>query len=214
MKSIINGAQGRFPCPQNMGHGDRSRVPHNKVRKMAEQKIEEIITNYGTELRYVAFRYVRNWAVVDDIMQEVFLKIFLKLNSFREQSKLKSWLYKITRNQCIDYLRSKVVKATVLLDEMEDLRYSTNEMVENEIVERFERERLYQQIEALPKDYKQTLSLYYFNDYSYKEISDLLCVDISFVKNKLFRGKRMLKQIYENWDNEPVPSSRQSCEMT
>lgn len=189
-------------------------VSHNKVRKMAEQKIEEIITNYGTELRYVAFRYVRNWAVVDDIMQEVFLKIFLKMNSFREQSKLKSWLYKITRNQCIDYLRSKVVKATVLVDEMEDLRYSTDEMVENEIVERFEREQLYQQIEALPKDYKQTLSLYYFSDYSYKEISELLCKDISFVKNKLFRGKRMLKQIYESWDNEPVPSSRQSWEMT
>lgn len=196
-----------------MGHGD-SPVSHNKVRKMAEQKIEEIITNYGTELRYVAFRYVRNWAVVDDIMQEVFLKIFLKMNSFREQSKLKSWLYKITRNQCIDYLRSKVVKATVLVDEMEDLRYSTNEMVENEILERFDRERLYQQIEALPKDYQQTLSLYYFSDYSYKEISDLLCVDISFVKNKLFRGKRMLKQIYESWDNEPIPSSRQSWETT
>ena len=181
---------------------------------MTEHKMEEIITNYGTELRYVAFRYVRNWAVVDDIMQEVFLKIFLKLNSFREQSKLKSWLYKITRNQCIDYLRSKVVKATVLVDEMEDLGYSTDEMVENEILERFERERLYQQIEALPKDYKQTLSLYYFSDYSYKEISQILCKDISFVKNKLFRGKRMLKQIYESWDNEPVPSSRQSWKTT
>ncbi|WP_245864048.1 RNA polymerase sigma factor [Fredinandcohnia onubensis] len=148
------------------------------------------------------------------LCKKVFLKIFLKLNSFREQSKLKSWLYKITRNQCIDYLRSKVVKETVLIDEMEDLRYSANEMVENEILERFERERLYQQIEALPKDYKQTLSLYYFSDYSYKEISDLLRKDISFVKNKLFRGKRMLKQIYESRDNENVPSSRQSWETT
>jgi len=193
-----------------VGHGDRSRVPRYRVRKMAEHKIEEIITNYETELRYVAFRYVRNWAVVDDIMQEVFLKIFLKLNSFREQSKIKSWLYKITRNQCIDYLRSKVVKATVLVDEMEDLRYSANETVENEILERFDRERLYQQIESLPNDYKQPLFLYYFGDYSYKEISHLLCKDISFVKNKLFRGKRMLKQIYDSWDNEPVPLSRQS----
>ncbi|WP_180271184.1 hypothetical protein [Fredinandcohnia onubensis] len=46
---------------------------------MAEHKIEEIITNYGTELRYVAFRYVRNWAVVDDIMQESFFEDLLKI---------------------------------------------------------------------------------------------------------------------------------------
>jgi|SRR5690606_18754503 len=164
---------------------------------MAEHELEEIISNYETELRYIAYRYVRNWAVVDDIMQEVFLKIFLKWNSFREQTKLRAWVYSITRNQCIDYLRSKVVKSTVLVDEVEDLRYSTNEMVETEILEKFERERLHQHINSLPTDYKQTLSLYYFCDYSYREISQLLSKDISFVKNKLFRGKRMLKKVYE-----------------
>lgn len=181
-----------------MGHGDRSLVPHNRVRKMAEHEIEEIITNFGNELRYVAFQYVRNWVVVDDIMQEVYLKIFLKFDSFREESKLKSWLYRITRNQCIDYLRSKVVKATVLVDEMEDLRYSTNEVVENEVLEKFDNERLREHINSLPKDYKQTLSLYYFDDYTYNEICQQLSKDISFVKNKLFRGKRMLKQVYES----------------
>ncbi|WP_010677138.1 sigma factor [Bacillus timonensis] len=43
---------------------------------MADKEIEQIINDYQTELRYVAFQYVRNWVVVDDIMQEVFLKVF------------------------------------------------------------------------------------------------------------------------------------------
>ncbi|RFB17342.1 sigma-70 family RNA polymerase sigma factor [Bacillus sp. HNG] len=165
---------------------------------MKEHQIEQIISEYEPELRYAAFRYVRNWVVVDDIMQEVFLKIFLKFHSFRDPSKIKAWLYKITRNQCIDYLRSKVVKATVLMDDIEVLRYTTSENIEKAIVEKFDRERLYEHIEALPKDYKQTLSLYYFHDYSYSEISHVLSKDISFVKNKLFRGKRLLKKVYEN----------------
>ncbi|MEH7383285.1 sigma-70 family RNA polymerase sigma factor [Bacillus sp. JJ1533] len=165
---------------------------------MLEQQIEQIISEYEPELRYAAFRYVRNWVVVDDIMQEVFLKIFLKIHLFRDPSKMKAWLYSITRNQCIDYLRSKVVKATVLMDDIEALRYTTTESVEKEIVEKFDRDTLYEHIESLPKDYKQTLSLYYFHDYSYNEISKLLRKDISFVKNKLFRGRRLLKEVYEN----------------
>ncbi|MFZ3591740.1 RNA polymerase sigma factor, partial [Bacillus sp. DJP31] len=155
---------------------------------MEEQKLEQIIINYESELRYVAFRYVRNWMVVDDIMQEVYVKIFLKLDSFEDKSKIKTWVYKITCNQCIDYLRSKVVKVTVLKDNPEELRYSTNDTVEKEVVEKFDKEQLYQHIDSLPMDYKQTLSLYYFHDYSYIEISKLLCKDISFVKNKLCRG--------------------------
>lgn len=165
---------------------------------MEKHDIEQIISDYGPELRYAAFRYVRNWVVVDDIMQEVFLKIFLKLHSFRDPSKIKAWLYKITRNQCIDYLRSKVVKATVLIDDIEEVRVASKETIEKTIVEKFDRECLYQHIESLPKDYQQALSLYYFGDYSYSEISHLLCKDISFVKNKLFRGRRLLRKVYEN----------------
>ncbi|MEK3889828.1 RNA polymerase sigma factor [Bacillus sp. FSL K6-3431] len=164
---------------------------------MRENEIERIITNYEMELRYLAFRYVRDWIVVDDIMQEVYLKVFLKLNSFKEKSNIKTWLYKITCNQCIDYLRSKVFRSTILMDNLEECLFSNRKSVESELLDKLERERLYQHINSLPNDYKQTLSLYYFSNYSYKEISYMLCKDISFVKNKLLRGKRLLKKVYQ-----------------
>lgn len=164
---------------------------------MEEHDLKQIITNYEIELRYVAFRYVRDWILVDDIMQEVYLKIFLKLNSFKNKSNIKTWLYKITCNQSIDCLRNKFTKSTVLLDNPEELLFSNSESVERELFEKLEKERLYQNINSLPNDYKQTLSLYYFDNYSYKEISDILCKDISYVKNKLFRGRRLLKKVYQ-----------------
>lgn len=164
---------------------------------MKELAIEQIIADYDIELRYVAYRYVRDWILVDDIMQEVYLKVYLNLDSFEGKANIKSWVYRITVNQCIDYLRNKVVQTTVLIDNPEELLTSSRESVEKELLERLEKEQLHQTLSTLPKDYKQTLSLYYLHDYSYKEISEILSRDLSFVKNKLFRGRRMLKEVYE-----------------
>lgn len=165
---------------------------------MKNDEIEQIITDYEAELRYLAFRYVRDWILVDDIMQEVYIKIYLKLDSFKQLANLKTWLYKVTSNQCIDHLRSKVQKSTILMDNLEELLFFSRESVEREVLNSIDKLRLYQNINSLPNDYKQALTLYYFNNYSYREISKVLCKDISFVKNKLFRGRRLLRKIYDN----------------
>lgn len=164
---------------------------------MKECELEGIVKDYGTELRYLAFRYMKDWIIVDDIMQDVYLKVFLKMDSFEGKSNIKSWLYRITVNCCIDYLRSKALKTTVLIENPEDMLTSTRESVEMEMLERFEKEELYDHINSLPNDYKQALALYYLKDYSYKEISDALCKDVSFVKNKLFKGRHMLRKVYQ-----------------
>lgn len=163
---------------------------------MIENEIERIIFNYDIELRYLAFRYLRDWILVDDIMQEVYIKIFLKLNTFNNTSNIKNWLYKITCNQCIDHFRNKVIKSTILMDNIEEILASNTKSAEIEVLKNIDKGRLYQTINSLPFHYKQTLTLYYFYNYSYKEISELLCKDISFVKNNLFRGRRLLKDIY------------------
>jgi RNA polymerase sigma-70 factor (ECF subfamily) len=161
-----------------------------------ENEIERLISDYEIELRYLAYRYVRDWILVDDIMQDVYLKIFLKLDTFNHTSNIKTWLYKITCNQCIDYLRSRMIKSTILIDNFEEILVSNRESAEIEVLRKLDNGRLYHIINSLPYDYKQPLTLYYFNNYSYKEISELLCKDISYVKNKLFRGKRLLKEKY------------------
>jgi RNA polymerase sigma-70 factor, ECF subfamily len=162
--------------------------------------LENVINKYENELRNLAYRYVQDWILVDDIMQDVYLKVFVSLDTFKYKSNIKTWLFRITRNQCIDYLRSKVFKSTILIDNFEKLLVCNKETVEKEIFKQINNEELYQNIKFLPKNYQQTLRLYYFHNYSYKDISKLLCKDISFVKNNLLRGKRMLKNIYHNTD--------------
>nr|WP_255301683.1 RNA polymerase sigma factor [Bacillus sp. AFS040349] len=154
-----------------------------------------MIYQYEKKLRYLAFKYVQDWTLVDDIMQEVYLKIFLKRDTFEKKSTMKSWLYSITRNQCIDYLRSKT-KSIVLTENFEELKVTNHNSAELEALKRLEKESLYATINSLPMKYKKLLILYHFNHFTYKEISKLLNKDISFVKNNIFRGRRLLKEKY------------------
>lgn len=160
-----------------------------------EKETEEIIEEYEVLLRYLAFQYIRDWSIVDDIMQEVFLKIWLNIDSLKHMHKLKSWLYSTTANQCIDYFRSKYVKTTHLFDSLEELNITFSESVELQVIKNFEYTNLYQIIRTLPIHFKEPIELFYFKDCTYKEISISLGINISTVKNRLFRGRLLLKEL-------------------
>lgn len=162
---------------------------------MLENKIEEIIRDYETELRYFVYKYVSDWVVVDDIMQEVYLKIFLRWNTFIQVVNIRSWLYKVTSNQCIDYLRSSGHKTTLLLDNLEEILTPGSFSTENKVIKWLDREKLFDYIKSLPFYYKTTIILYYYRNFSYKEISKILCKDITFVRNNLYRGRCMLREL-------------------
>lgn len=162
---------------------------------MLEKQIEEVIRDYETELRYFAYKYVNDWVVVDDIMQEVYLKVFLRWNTFILVENIKSWLYKVTSNQCIDYLRSSGYKSTLLIENLEEAFMPGTFLTENKAIKWLDREKLLEHIGSLPFYYKTTIILYYFRNFSYKEISNILCKDIAFVRNNLYRGRCMLREI-------------------
>lgn len=163
---------------------------------LTEKDFEALIKEYEIELRYLAYKYVRDWIIVEDIMQEVFIKVFLKLDSFEQRASIRSWLYTITYNQCIDYFRSKTVRDTHLIENLEKIMVTHTEPAEKEALLQFEYNWLYQTINSLPIQFKETIILFYFKQYSYNEISELLNEKMGVIKNRLFRGRRMLKEKY------------------
>lgn len=163
---------------------------------LCEKDIEELINEYEIELRYFAYKYVHDWQIVDDIMQEVFIKVFLKLDTFEKRSSIRSWLYKITYNQCIDYFRRVEVKSPLLIEDLEETKAAHTDSAEIEAIEKFEKDWLYHTVNSLPNQYKEPILLFYFKQYSYKEISEALNETIVVIKNRLFRGRRLLKEKY------------------
>ncbi|WP_040203453.1 RNA polymerase sigma factor [Neobacillus jeddahensis] len=168
----------------------------NEEAQPMETNMESIIANYGGKLRTFAFRFVRSWDLVDDIMQEVYLKVFLKLDTVINQNTLNSWLYTITANQCMDYLRLKYVKATILTENLERLIIINGESVENEIIWKADRRKLHKIISALPTHYKEPLILYYFHNFTYREISEILRISMQNLKTRIHRAKKMIREKY------------------
>jgi RNA polymerase sigma-70 factor, ECF subfamily len=166
---------------------------------LTEKDFEVLMKEYEIELRFLAYKYVRDWIIVEDIMQEVFIKVFLKLDSFEKRSSIRSWLYTITYNQCIDYFRSKTVKYTYLIENLEKIIVTHTEPAEIEALHQFEHNWLHQTINSLPIQFKEPIILFYFKQYSYNEISELLNEKRGVIKNRLFRGRRLLKEKYVDY---------------
>jgi len=129
---------------------------------LSEKEFEELFKEYEMELRYLAYKYVRDWILVDDIMQEVFIKIFLKLDSFEKKSSIRSWLYTITYNQCIDHFRSKTVKSTVLIENVAEVKEANTDSAEVEAIQQFEKNWLYHTVNSLPNQFREPIFSFLF----------------------------------------------------
>jgi RNA polymerase sigma-70 factor (ECF subfamily) len=168
----------------------------NKSNKEIDKNMETIITKYSGKLRIFAYKFVRDWDVVDDILQEVYIKVLLNINTLINKESIKSWLYTITFNQCLDYLRLKYVKNTILTSDFDFPSSHTVESAEIEIIQKYDKIILHRVITTLPKHYKEPLLLYYFYHFSYKEISTLLKISIQNIKTRIHRAKKMIKEKY------------------
>jgi RNA polymerase sigma-70 factor, ECF subfamily len=175
-------------CEQKSSFGFNSNEHIEKV-------IETIINTYDEKLRFFAYRFVQDWELVGDIMQEVYLKVYKFINILISDSAIKSWLYSITANQCKDYLRTTYSRITILTDDFESLVGNMNS-VEIKVIERWENRELQNVINSLPKHYRDPLILKYFYYYNYIEISEKLNISIQCLKSRIHRAKKMVRDKY------------------
>lgn len=158
---------------------------------------EEIVRANEAAVYHLALRRLGSREDAEDAAQEVFLKAYTSLQSFRGESKLSVWLYRITNNVCIDALRRR--KETVSLS-VED---ADGEAAELEVPdERFDpailaersdlREQVGKALEMLPPDAREILLLRELGGQSYDEIAAALELDLGTVKSRIFRARKKL----------------------
>lgn len=150
-----------------------------------EEEYITIVEMFSDMIFRIAYQNLFDTHDAEDVVQDVFLKLLKqKKKCFHDYEHLKSWLIRVTINQCLDYKKSFFRKNTVPLEDF-DISY---EPEEKEIME-----ELYQ----LPKDYRNILYLYYYEEYSIKEIAEILGKNQNTVNSKLSRGRNRLKKIME-----------------
>ena len=144
--------------------------------------ITEAIENYSDMIRKICFMYLRNYADVEDVFQEVFLRFLQCSGSFKSEEHKKAWLCRVTINECKDLCKSFFRKRVCSIDNME---LSFEDPKENEVMSA---------VLGLPPKYKDVIYLFYYEDYTVPEMAKLLNEKENTIYSKLCRARKLLKQ--------------------
>ncbi|WP_051314634.1 sigma-70 family RNA polymerase sigma factor [Alteribacter aurantiacus] len=158
-----------------------------------EDILSEFIDDYYKDLINLAYTYVKDWGIAEDVVQESLIKAVRHMDSFHHQSSIKTWVYRITMNQAKDYLRKSYVKRVTVSTVLEKIFTSSHNETEAIVLKQSEDEVISEAIMTLPLKYREIILFYYYKDFSVKEISDLLDEKESTIKSKLQRGRKRLK---------------------
>jgi RNA polymerase sigma-70 factor, ECF subfamily len=177
----------------------RSNINLDKVigRYPREEIIEIAMEQYGEKLTRFAYTYVKDWPKAEDIIQEVFVTCYTKLGTFRGESSFKTWIYRITINRCTDYLRSWSYRNLHFTDKMTRWISGNSDSPESDVMVKNENEALAKHVLTLPIKYREVLLLYYYEELSINEISELLLSKEATIKTRLHRARALLKEVLE-----------------
>lgn len=167
----------------------------------SEEDFRQLVETYASRIYNIALRMCKNPADAEDITQEVFIKLHRSLESFKGNSAFSTFLYRVTANTCLDFLR-KQKKLTIvpLYRERVDERLETvipddGESPE-EAAERKELRRVVLRgLDRLPKDQRIVLILRDLEGLTYTEISEALGLSEGTVKSRICRAREKLRKI-------------------
>jgi len=150
-----------------------------------------MVETYADKIYRLALRYTGDRAQAEDLTQETYLRAYKNLASYDHSKPAGPWLYKIATNLCRNWLRDHRELPFDFSDETvlpqvtgpEEL-YLQKEMAEN----------LLSALEKLPLNYREVLVLRHVSELSYAEICEVLDLELSLVKKRLYRGRMMLKE--------------------
>ena len=160
-----------------------------RIRQKDQRAMSQFYQTYVKELSSVCYRYVPDEDDAKDVLQNSFVKIFTSISTmeYRDEKAFKGWLVRIVANEALMFLRNK--KKLFLVEQNE----RANEIEEENLdTERISADELHQLISELPDGYRTVLNLYVFENYSHRQIAELLGIKESTSASQLYYAKQWL----------------------
>ncbi len=156
-----------------------------------QNELSTLIDEYGSGVLNTAYLYLKDKQLAEDVFQEVFIKAYQKINTFEFRSSIKTWLIRITINQCKDMIKSAYRKKVHIgIDENEHIIKSAEQVAEENI----ENEMLYSAVMSLQPKHREIIMLRYYNELSLDEIAEILQISNGAVRTRLSRTTALLKK--------------------
>ena len=179
------------------------------------EAFEALVLEHQNKVYSLALRMVGNEEDARDMAQEAFIRAFNFLSGFRGDSKFSVWLYRLTSNICIDFLRSRSKKQTVSMTwtdedgeeagelEIPDDTWSPEQQLERSLT----RESVRRGLDSLSPQYREILLLREISGLSYEEIAKALNLEEGTVKSRIFRARKKLCDFLLREGNIPEPGA-------
>jgi RNA polymerase sigma-70 factor (ECF subfamily) len=152
-----------------------------------------LVNRYQKLVVHITGRLIQRQEEVEDVCQDVFMKVYQHLGKYRNECKLPTWIATIAYNTSINHLRKIKKSLEVNPDDSAVLRNRSD--YKSDDYERADLHRfIHEQIELLPVHYRTVLTLYHLEEFSYQEIEQITGMPEGTVKSYLFRAKALLKE--------------------
>lgn len=159
-----------------------------------------LVARYEAKMLRYARKFVRDADDMADVVQEVFIKAYINIKSFRIAERFSPWIYRIAHNEFINALKKKRSIPFSFFDFEADAFFphlTAPDKTDQVSSERILKEAIEKCLDQLDAKYREILVLSYFEELQYEEISDVLHIPVSTVGVRLLRAKEKLKKIYQ-----------------
>lgn len=162
-----------------------------KVRSNDRDLYAVIIERYKGKLERYATNIIHDKDGASHIVQDSLVKAYINLNGFNTKKKFSSWIYRIVHNEAMNVIK-KYQKEVPILD---DFDFESDEDITKDYEQKEEASYVEKCLGSIPLIYSEPLSLYYLDEKSYEEISDILRIPMGTVAIRMSRAKKLMKHI-------------------
>jgi len=174
-----------------MRHSDTHREIVEACKRHNRQAQFKLYELYSKAMYNICLRMLNNIGEAEDILQNSFIDVFSKLDSFRYKSSIGAWIKRIVVNNCINHLKKRRIELVPLKQHEQTIDEDQPEAAYSHLSV----EKVKTAVQQLPDGYRVVLTLYLFEGYDHAEISEIMNISVSTSKSQYNRAKKRLRAL-------------------
>ncbi len=164
------------------------------VRQKNTAAFNELVLRYQEKLYWVARRVVGSHEEADDVVQDVFIRVYEGIGKFREESNFYTWLYRIAMNMSLNALQKKRIRTFVQFDEIMDQLFHSDDNTDKSLLRKEYQTLLDRSIDRLPAKQKAVFIMRYYDELSYQEMAKILHKSEGGLKANYFHALKKIQK--------------------
>lgn len=178
---------------------NKDQILINQIVEGNTQAFSKLVDEYKDLVFTLAIRMLKNREEAEEVSQDTFIKAYKSINKFQGDSKLSTWLYRIAYNTSLDRIKkNKKYLKDIPIDEFTEREVKSIDNALDNLITLEKNQAIKNCIEKLPSDDSALMTLYYFDELSLKEMSEILNLTANNIKVKLFRCRKKLATILKS----------------